>query len=118
MRFDFPDRSRRPWDRSRRRSAACGGILEGWALARTGATIYGGANQGATRMMHSQDQDIANWKSKWTPILANTLAIYDGVDGTCGNQFGACGAYTHQRATAAALSRRRASPVSTRTLST
>lgn len=54
----------------------------------------GGANQNATRDMHSKDQDIANWRTKWTPIIARTLGIYDGVGGTCGNNFGACGRYT------------------------
>lgn len=54
-------------------------------------TQGGGANQNATRDMHSKDQDIANWRTKWTPIIARTLGIYDGVDRTCGNQFGACG---------------------------
>lgn len=53
--------------------------------------VGGGTNQNATRDMHSKDGDFANWKTKWTPIIARTLAIYDGVDRTCGNQFGACG---------------------------
>jgi len=53
-------------------------------------TIYGGTNRNATRDLNSKDGDFANWKTKWTPIIAKTLAIYDGVDMTCGNQFGAC----------------------------
>lgn len=53
--------------------------------------VSGGANQNATRDMHSRDGTFAQWKTVWTPIIAKTLAIYDGVDRVCGNQFGACG---------------------------
>lgn len=55
--------------------------------------IGGGANQGATRDMHSKDANVQGWKAKWTPIIASTLAIYDGADRACGSQLGACGAY-------------------------
>lgn len=54
----------------------------------------GGMNQAETRDKHSKDADFANWRTVWTPIIARTLALYDGVDGTCGNQFGACGKFT------------------------
>lgn len=55
--------------------------------------VGGGANQGATRDMHSKDSNVQGWKAKWTPIIAKTLAIYDSADTKCGNQLGACGAY-------------------------
>lgn len=53
--------------------------------------VGGGNGREATRKLHSEDGNEAGWVAKWKPILAKTLAIYDGVDMTCGNQFGACG---------------------------
>jgi len=52
-----------------------------------------GANgRDATRLAYNSDSNPAAWAANWTPVLAKTLAIYDGVDKVCGNQFAACGA--------------------------
>lgn len=56
-------------------------------------TVGGGATRDQTRDMHSKDGNVQGWKAKWSPILAKTLALYDGVDTKCGNQLGACGAF-------------------------
>jgi hypothetical protein len=45
----------------------------------------------ATRDKYNADGNQSGWKTSWTSTLAKTLAIYDGVDMKCGNQFGACG---------------------------
>lgn len=54
-------------------------------------SVGGGTNRDATRDKHSKDGNEAQWAATWTPIIAKTLALYDGVDTKCGNQFGACG---------------------------
>lgn len=54
------------------------------------SAVQGGNGVNATRDMHSKDGNQAGWAAKWTPIIATTLGIYDGVDRVCGNQFGAC----------------------------
>jgi hypothetical protein len=48
-----------------------------------------GATRDATRDAYNQDKDEMNWRTKWTPALKKTLAIYDGADTMCGNQFAA-----------------------------
>lgn len=53
--------------------------------------VGGGNGVNATRDLHSKDGNVQGWAARWTPILAITLGIYDGVDRNCGNQFGACG---------------------------
>lgn len=63
-------------------------------------TVGGGNSRDATRKKHSEDGNEAGWVATWKPIIAKTLAIYDGADQTCGNQFGACGAYAGCAATA------------------
>ncbi len=54
-------------------------------------SVGGGATRDATRAQNSADGNQQGWATVWTPILAKTLALYDGVDTVCGNQFGACG---------------------------
>jgi hypothetical protein len=54
------------------------------------SAVGGGQNRAATQDKHSKDGNPATWVATWTPILSKTLAIYDGVDTKCGNQFGAC----------------------------
>lgn len=47
--------------------------------------------QQQTRDKYNQDSDPSKWAATWTPVLAGTLGLYDGVDTVCGNQVGACG---------------------------
>jgi Domain of unknown function (DUF4331) len=42
--------------------------------------------QNATRDAYNADGDEAGWVARWVPDLETMLAIYDGADGTCGNQ--------------------------------
>lgn len=41
--------------------------------------------QAATQDRYNQDGDAATWVTRWAPALAESIAIYDGLDGTCGN---------------------------------
>jgi hypothetical protein len=59
-------------------------------LNQTG-TGMGGASRDATRLAYDIDSNESAWTTNWAPVLEQTLAIYDGADTTCGNQFGACG---------------------------
>jgi hypothetical protein len=43
--------------------------------------------QDATRDAYNADSNEAGWVAAWVPDLEAMLAIYDGADGTCGNQF-------------------------------
>ena len=47
------------------------------------------ASRDATRDAYNQDADPTKWVADWTPALEFNLAIYDGADGTCGNQLAA-----------------------------
>lgn len=51
------------------------------SMAHPGAT-----GRDVTRDLYNQDADPTKWQANWTRILETNLAIYDGVDGTCGNQ--------------------------------
>ena len=42
--------------------------------------------QDATRDAYNADSNEAEWATNWTADLEAMLAIYDGADGTCGNQ--------------------------------
>jgi hypothetical protein len=44
------------------------------------------AGQAGTRDAYNADDNEAGWTSKWVADLETILAIYDGADGTCGNQ--------------------------------
>lgn len=41
--------------------------------------------QGATRERYNKDGEPAAWAAGWAPALSQALAIFDGLDGTCGN---------------------------------
>ncbi len=43
--------------------------------------------QDATRDAYNADAVESDWAANWTADLETMLAIYDGADGTCGNQF-------------------------------
>jgi hypothetical protein len=59
-------------------------------LNQTG-TGMGGASRDATRLAYDSDSNESAWTTNWVPVLQQTLAIYDGADTVCGNQFAACG---------------------------
>ncbi len=42
--------------------------------------------QDATRDAYNADSKESDWAANWTADLEAMLAIYDGADGTCGNQ--------------------------------
>jgi hypothetical protein len=64
-------------------------VTDPFNLPYTG-TGMGGATRDATRLAYNSDSNQAMWQANWGPVLAKTLALYDGVDQKCGNQFGAC----------------------------
>ena len=47
---------------------------------------------GGVRDTYNADADPSKWVANWQPSIAATLAVYDGADGTCGNQLGAAAA--------------------------
>lgn len=42
-----------------------------------------------TRDAYNKDGNEAGWAAAWAPKIQNVLPIYDGADGTCGNQLAA-----------------------------
>lgn len=42
---------------------------------------------GMTQDNYNHDTNVANWPAQWSPYIRFNLAIYDGLDGVCGNQF-------------------------------
>jgi hypothetical protein len=48
--------------------------------------VAGNTGRDVTRDLYNADSDPTKWAADWSPILAFNLGIYDGADGTCGNQ--------------------------------
>lgn len=56
------------------------------STATVGTFIGDETERGNTKDAYNADMDRANWVTNWAPGIAGSLAIYDGADGTCGNQ--------------------------------
>ena len=43
--------------------------------------------QAAIQDDYNADADVLQWVENWAGTIAGVIAVYDGLDGTCGNQF-------------------------------